>query len=167
MIELLYQFDLFILRLFNVDVAHPWLDWFWLELTDMHKQLWFKAGLAPLIVISVVYIYRMGALKMALAIFLSVAIADNIAYRGFKKNIDRQRPMQNNELSWVRKIGMAHGNSFPSNHASNIFAGAATLAWFVPAGAYGFYIFALLVAISRVALGVHFPSDAVAGSLLD
>jgi undecaprenyl-diphosphatase len=166
MLDYLYRWDLFLLHLFNVKLANPYMDLFWLEITNMHKQMWFRAGLAPLLAAAAVYIYRTEVLKIVVALVIAVGLSDTLAYRGVKSAVDRQRPFQNEEISWVRKAGEAHGRSFPSNHAANVFAAAAVLAWFFPPWVYGFYIFAGLIAMSRVALGVHFPSDALAGMIL-
>jgi undecaprenyl-diphosphatase len=60
----------------------------------------------------------------------------------------------------------AHGNSFPSNHAINTFGSATILAAAFPGVSYIFYIFAAIVGYSRLYLGVHYPSDVIAGALL-
>lgn len=57
-------------------------------------------------------------------------------------------------------------DSFPSGHATASFAVAAVLARWFPAGAWVFYGLAAFVALSRVARGSHFPTDAAVGSLL-
>jgi membrane-associated phospholipid phosphatase len=54
--------------------------------------------------------------------------------------------------------------SFPSAHATTSFAAARAFRGLVPAGAL--YAAALLFAVSRPYLGVHHPSDVVAGAVL-
>ena len=54
--------------------------------------------------------------------------------------------------------------SFPSAHASTSFAGAHALARALPAPPL--YALAATMALSRPYLGVHYPSDALAGGLL-
>jgi undecaprenyl-diphosphatase len=56
--------------------------------------------------------------------------------------------------------------SFPSGHASSAFAAAAVLAVFLPRWRWLPFVPAALVALSRVWLGVHYPSDVLAGALL-
>lgn len=165
--EYMLAFDLPVLRFFNVTLANPVLDQFWLGITHLHKFDVFRFGLLPLILLVFFYIYRMYALKALVGVALSVALADTICYRVLKAATQRPRPLQNESIkSWLRPVGEAHGTSFPSNHAANCFAGAVVLAWYFRRGRYYFYIFAALVAISRPALGVHYPSDILAGALL-
>ena len=56
--------------------------------------------------------------------------------------------------------------SFPSGHATTAFAAAAVMAIFVPRGQIAFFIAALAISFSRVASGVHFPSDVLGGMVL-
>ncbi len=166
-LDFLWNVDLAVLRYLNIELQYPWLDLFWKNLTQLHKIIWFQAGVFPIVLLLGVYIYRWHFLKVLLGVGLAVALSDLIAYRLVKSNVNRPRPFQNAEVSsWVRQVGHAHGSSFPSNHAANVFAGASVLSWYFRRRRHFFYAFAALVAISRPALGVHYPSDVLAGSLL-
>jgi undecaprenyl-diphosphatase len=56
--------------------------------------------------------------------------------------------------------------SFPSGHATTAFALAAVVGFVSPRWFYPGLVFAAAVAVSRVALGVHYTSDVVAGAIL-
>jgi undecaprenyl-diphosphatase len=57
-------------------------------------------------------------------------------------------------------------HSFPSGHTNTIFAVATLLVLAFGRNAWPAYIFALMVAYSRVYVGAHFPLDTLAGALL-
>ncbi len=166
MFEWLNELDLYLLNAMNVTYTHPYLDQFWLGITNMHKIFWVKVILFPLILAAGIYIYKKEVIKIIVAVALGVGLADTLAYRVIKPAVGRVRPLQNLELTWLRKVGHASGQSFPSNHAGNIFAAASVLSWFIPPAAIWFYSFAALVALSRVGLGVHYPSDILGGMIL-
>jgi len=56
--------------------------------------------------------------------------------------------------------------SFPSGHTTTAFAAAVLLALWYPRWAGAWLTLALLVGLSRIMLGSHFPSDVLAGALL-
>ena len=56
--------------------------------------------------------------------------------------------------------------SFPSGHANTIFALATACYLVAPRGRYLYFSVAVLVAISRVVVGDHYPSDIIMGAYL-
>ncbi len=167
MLAFLLNIDAEILRCFNVRLAYPWLDSFWLIVTHLDRQLLFKYIFLPALLLWALSIYKGQLIPVMLALGLTVGLTDVLAYRGIKAFVQRPRPSENLEIaSWLRPIGDAQGPSFPSNHAANCFAGAGIMSWYFYRRRYLFYTLATLVAVSRVALGVHYPSDVVAGAIL-
>lgn len=59
-----------------------------------------------------------------------------------------------------------NGFSFPSSHAAVSWALAYVLAAEEPSWRWGLFILAFLISLSRLYLGVHFPSDVLMGALL-
>ena len=79
--------------------------------------------------------------------------------------LDRTRPFE--VIEGARQI-IAHsgGHAFPSGHASAAFAIASSLGYFIPQARWFLLSIAILNAISRVAGGVHWPSDVIAGAAI-
>ncbi len=95
-----------------------------------------------------------------------VAIAGSwLVAEGTKHLFNRTRPfLWDTEIAPLIKTPSS--SSFPSGHSATAAAGSLTLSAFYPAFAPAFLVSGLLVALSRVYLGVHYPFDVLAGALI-
>ncbi|MGZ3955366.1 MAG: phosphatase PAP2 family protein [Flavisolibacter sp.] len=85
---------------------------------------------------------------------------------GLKVVVQRPRPFTS--YPSIQKAGEGDGSSFPSGHVSIAFTTATSLSllnhkWYVVVPSFAW---ASTVAYSRMALGVHYPSDVLAGAII-
>ena len=99
---------------------------------------------------------------------VTIAMSDFVSSQLIKKNIQRSRPCHNQELVVNNRVHCGHGYSFPSSHACNHYAIGLFL--FLLFGAFRlrflFLIWAGVIGICQIYVGVHYPSDVLGGSLL-
>ncbi len=108
---------------------------------------------------------RRKAVLVLILSFVSLALTDWCAEM-LKHFFERLRPY--NALEGVHLlVGRSGSYSMPSSHASNAFAFVIPFVIFLKNRArYFLFIIALIVIFSRIYVGVHYPSDVIAGSLL-
>ena len=83
-------------------------------------------------------------------------------YFVLKNSLKRHRPQEALE-NFRSVIKPSDRFSFPSGHTSGAFLMATFVAYFHPALAIPAYVWASSLGLSRLVLGVHFPTDVVAG----
>jgi undecaprenyl-diphosphatase len=107
---------------------------------------------------------RKKALIIFAAAFFSIMLADGLG-NVLKHAIGRERPC--NVLEGIHLlVGCTRSFSMPSNHATNSFAFAVPfLVMTKNRLRYLFLFIAVLVSLSRVSVGVHYPGDVIAGAL--
>ena len=118
-------------------------------------------GLLAIVPFAVRRATRAAALWLLAAITTTSALVSLI-----KLAVGRVRPCD--ALGWCNPIDVRSpgGPSFPSGHAAGSFAFAAFVSVYAPRWAPLAFAWAALVAASRCVLGVHYPSDVLAGALL-
>jgi len=118
----------------------------------------------PFLILFLMKERKRGFLILALS-FLSILLADGSA-NALKHLIERVRPC--NVLDGVHLlVGCSSSFSMPSNHAANSLAFATPFIFMSRSRLrYLFLSVAGLVCLSRVVVGVHYPSDVVVGAAL-
>ena len=102
-----------------------------------------------------------GVAAVATGTIEAVTLA--LVVHGIKSLVRRRRPMG---LDLERPITAPDKHAFPSGHTAQVF-GMVFVAWIVsPALAVVALIVGILVGMSRMFFGLHYPSDVVAGALL-
>ncbi len=96
--------------------------------------------------------------------WVAVAVSWTLA-EGAKFLFGRTRPyISHTEIAPLIKTPSS--SSFPSGHSATAAAGAITLSAVYPSFAPALILSSILVALSRVYLGVHYPFDVLAGILI-
>ena len=147
------------------NLSSEWLDTFFLLITNMHREPVMKWVFFPFLIFLIVRSSKSFWWSRLLMIAVGILLSDAIGHRVIKPYFERPRPIyEESLLGKVRYVGEAHGYSFPSNHAMNMFLSATLLALFYRRKFWLFYSIAALIAYSRVYLGVHYLSDILAGA---
>jgi undecaprenyl-diphosphatase len=160
-LDFLYSIDLSIFYFINKTLANPVFDKVLVLLRT--QECWFIAY--AILIYFLATKFKTPGRLLILTIALAIIFSDQFNSHFLKELVGRIRPCHS--LPDVHLlVPCGGGKSFPSSHAVNNFTLAAILAYFFPQYKYHFYTLATLIVFSQVYVGVHYPSDVLAGALL-
>ncbi len=163
MINQLVAIDTALFVFLNTKLTHPVLDSVMPFVTD--QENWYPV-LVGLWLALIIWGGRRGRMA-AVALIIAIALTDQISCSVIKPLVGRVRPCNALTPAQCRLlVGRSSAMSFPSAHAANSFAMATVASWWLRGLAPLFYFVAVVVAYSRVYVGVHYPLDALAGAVL-
>lgn len=161
MADFLYSIDLSVFYFINHTISAGFLDKFFSIITNVNN--WYIAYMI-LLGISIFKGGRKGKLA-SIGVIILIILSDQAGYHVLKELVKRIRPC-NALADAITPLGCTGSFSFPSNHALNNFAAATFYYRLYPNLKWVLFITASLVSISRVYLGLHYPSDILGGAVI-
>ena len=156
---LLYGYDIDLLNWIN----HHLIPYSTPVLRVISNSTTYISVALTLMVLIISIVKRWKSLRRQFFILALVLVLVAIVSQGLKSIIYRERPFIT--YPFIEKLSDGGGSSFPSGHTLEAFSMAVALSLLfskkkliIPV-----YVWAMLVAYSRMALGVHYPSDVLAG----
>ena len=170
--EKLLQFDMELFLFFN-GLHAPWVDRF----VYLLSQIWFWIPLYLLVIFLIFKFYRKKGWMVLLVFVLAITLSDQTCNL-LKNSVQRLRPSHTEAIAAdIHLVQKPDGNryfggqyGFPSAHSANSMSLAFLIIFFLSKGkkwvAVAAIAWSLLMAYTRLYLGVHYPLDILCGFVL-
>ncbi len=159
MIEWIQGFDHTVLSWIVTSLRHTVLDPIVIFITSLGN-----AGIIW-IVLSLLLLIRPKTRRCGLAMLTALLLGLLIGNFGIKNLVARSRPF----VTYPEIVPLVHPGdvySFPSGHTLSSFCAATACLCYFPKGGMACTLLAVLIGLSRLYVGVHYPSDVLGGALL-
>lgn len=155
----LKKFDDYFIELINNKMKTRHLDGFMYKITNIGGVLF-----TSLIVVLFIIFGRNFNEYLGFEMLVAMIISQSIVY-SLKAILSRERPYK--ILEHLNTFGIEMKDySFPSGHSASSFSIATTIALNNPKLSIYVFTLAMIVGISRIYLGVHYPTDVAVGIFL-
>ena len=144
-------------------LREDWLNGFMKAVTFLGNGGWF------FIVLGILLALYPKTRTYGFLMLAALAVDAVILNLGLKNLVQRARPYdQFSDL--IPLVGKLKDFSFPSGHSGCAFAAAGVLVLALPRGkkvfGWGMLVLAVVIGLSRLYVGVHFPTDVLAGAAI-
>jgi membrane-associated phospholipid phosphatase len=166
--EYLVNLDSTLFQLVNGQWHNGWLD----EIAPLWRNRLFWIPLYLALAVYAVHKFRWRGVYFLISLSITAGLSDQISSKIIKPAVERLRPCKDPAMEGKVRLLVPCGGaySFTSSHATNHFAAATfiffTLGVFHKSSRWIWWIWAGSIAWCQVYVGVHYPGDVLAGSLL-
>lgn len=162
MLEIIQEIDSQLLLAFMQAFSCPFLDTVMTVITKLGDNgfVWIAIGVLLLLYGNRTFRGRDWGMVTIISLAVNALLCNVI----LKPLIGRMRPYE--YLGYEPSIHALGDASFPSGHTSAAFAAATAIYAMNPKWGRIAYVFATLMGLSRLYLGMHFPTDVICGGLL-
>lgn len=158
-VESLYKFECHLFRTLNRQFERKSLNAFFRQITHLGGA-WFTIAVTLIIIVFAEIPVKMWGIQSAAALTTSHILVSIV-----KKLYPRSRPYLALQDARVPANPLTD-HSFPSGHTTAIFSIITPFIVQMPILSLILYPFGISVGMSRVFLGLHYPSDVLAGSIV-
>jgi len=136
----------------------------WLDKLGIFFAYYFEYILVAVLLFLLIFRFKKDV-KMVLIAFVCAVVSRFVITSSIRHFWFRPRPFLTEKVNLLVNYDGKEA-SFPSGHASFFFALSTVLFLYNRKLGILFYLFTILITLSRIFIGIHWPSDVLAGALI-